>query len=515
VNVSDIPAREARRHGSRVAVVDATTGRSVTFAELERRVDALARRLGAEPEISRGDRISVLAYNCIEYVELVFGAARAGLIVQGLNWRLATDELERILRDADPRVLVAGAEVAGVADELERRVAPAVSLRLGDGGTYDDFVESGAESRPRPAAAPNAADPVMIIYTGGSSGEPKGAVHTNRSVIAAMTNNTIAERIVPSDRYLMLGQMFHSASVLALNYLMQGATLVLVPRFDARLALEVMEAERITTSLAFPAMIHYMLEEADRRRFELGTLRNLQYGGGPIAPRVIEAMMDALPCTLIQCYGSTEHVAVAFLSQEDHLAGRTPEHRGLLRTCGREAFLTRMRLLGSDRRPVPWDGRSLGEIFVDSPANMAGYWRRPDLTEKATSDGWLGTGDLATADERGYFTVVDRLKDVIVSGGENIYAAQVENAIAALPGVLEVAVVGVPHELWGEAVKAFVVLRAGREVSQRDVQDAVRDSLGSYQKPQAVEFMAELPKSSAGKVAKSELRGAEPSAWVR
>ena len=504
MNVGAITAREAARNGRRAALVDASTGRTVTFAELERRVDALARALTSDPRVKRGDRVAILAYNCVEYFEVYLATARAGLLAQGLNWRLAADELQRVVRDAGTRVLITDASLGELAAELARRAGDIdVVLAFGEGsdGSYDAYVEAGGEDGPFPE--PDGDDPVLIIYTGGSTGEPKGAVHTHRSCLTAMMNNTVAERVRPDDRYLVLGQMFHSAAILALNYLMHGATVVLVPRFEPRLSLEVIEAERVTASLAFPPMINYMLAEGDGRRFDLSSLRNMQYGGGPISPRVIREMMDLLPCGLIQCYGSTEHVGVTFLSQEDHVRGREDEL--LLRSCGREAYMTEVRLM-ADGRPVPWDGRTPGEIVVRSASNMIGYWRRPDLTAEVLRDGWLATGDLAVADADGYLTVVDRAKDLIVSGGENIYPAQVENAISGHPAVLEVAVVGVPDDFWGEAVKAFVVLRAGREAGEEEIRDRVRDTLGSYQKPRQVEFVAELPKTSVGKIAKQQLR---------
>ena len=501
MNVGAITAREAARNGRRTALVDAVSGRHATFAELERRVDGLARALTADPRVARGDRIAILAYNCFEYFEVYLAAARAGLLAQGLNWRLAADELERIVHDAGTRVLVSDASLGELASELDRRANIDVSLRFGAGsdGSYDDYVESGTGVEVE-LAEPGDDDPILIIYTGGSTGEPKGAVHTQRSCLTAMMNNTVAERVVPSDRYLMLGQMFHSAAILALNYLLHGATVVLVPRFEPRLSLEVIESERATASLAFPPMVNYMLAEADGRRFDLSSLRNMQYGGGPISPRVITEMMDLLPGGLIQCYGSTEHVGVTFLSQEDHVRGRedprAPAHlrpRGLPLRGAPDG--------GRQAGPVgrPHAGRDRGPLGVEHDRLLAAA--RPHRA-RYLKDGWLATGDLAVADEDGYLTIVDRVKDLIVSGGENIYPAQVENAIAGHPSVLEVAVVGVPDAFWGEAVKAFVVLRTGREAGADEIRDRVRDTLGSYQKPRHVEFVSELPKTSVGKIAK-------------
>jgi long-chain acyl-CoA synthetase len=507
MNVAEISAREAARQPHKEAIVDPVRDRRVTYAELERRVAALAHTLDSDPRVRRGDRIAMLATNCVEYFEMYFAAARAGLIAQGLNWRLAIDELARILDSVEPVVFVYDGEFAAHAEQLSRRVDAPVWLSFGEqgDGSYDDYVEAGAgEREPLQPGEPDRG--ILIVQTGGTTGEAKGALHTDRGCVAAMVNNTVAERVVPSDRYLVQGQMFHSAAILAINYLMNGATVVLLPRFEPELSLRTIEVERVTASLAFPAMLNYILAVAQSGGFDLSSLRNLQYGGGPMAPEVILATMDALPCSLIQNYGSSEHVGVTFLSQEDHLQARAGDNVHRLGSCGREALLTRVALLDDDGALVPHDGRTAGEIYVRAPSNMAGYWRRPDLTAAITRGAWQGTGDLAVWDEDGYLYVVGRAKDVIISGGENIYPIQVENAIAGQPDVLEVAVVGVPDELWGESVAAYVVLKRGATATESSLQESVRELLGSYQKPKAVRFVGELPKSAAGKVEKGALR---------
>jgi acyl-CoA synthetase (AMP-forming)/AMP-acid ligase II len=513
MNVAEISAREAARRPHKEAIVDPVRERRVTYAELERRVAALAHALEADSRVRRGDRIVMLATNCVEYFEMYFAAARAGLIAQGLNWRLATDELVRILDSVEPAVFISDGEFAAQAEQLKRRVDIPVWLSFGEGGdgSYDDYVEAGAGER----APLQPGDPdrgILIVQTGGTTGEAKGALHTDRGCVAAMVNNTVAERVVPSDRYLVQGQMFHSAAILAFNYLMNGATVVLLPRFEPELSLRTIEAERVTASLAFPAMLNYILAVAQSGAFDLASLRNLQYGGGPMAPEVILATMDALPCSLIQNYGSSEHVGVTFLSQEDHRDARAGRNVHRLGSCGREALLTRVALLDADGALVPHDGKTAGEIFVSAPSNMAGYWRRPDLTAAITRGSWQGTGDLAVWDEDGYLYVVGRAKDVIISGGENIYPIQVENAIAGLPEVLEVAVVGMPDELWGESVAAYVVLKPGATATEASLQESVRELLGSYQKPKSVRFVGELPKSAAGKVEKGALRALHETA---
>jgi acyl-CoA synthetase (AMP-forming)/AMP-acid ligase II len=516
MNVGDITAREAARRPAKDAIVDPVRGRRISYVALERRVSALAHALHADPRVSPGDRILVLATNCIEYFEIYLAAARAGLIAQGLNWRLAADQLAQIVETVKPVALACDSEFATVAGELERRVDIPIWLSFGDSsdGSYEAFLQA-ARRRHDPLPAGDRDRGIMIVYTGGTTGEAKGALHTDRGLIAAMINNTVAERIVAADRYLLQGQMFHSAAVLALNYLMNGATVVLLPRFEPALSIETIASEQVTKSLAFPAMLNYILAAAQDRAPDLASLRNLQYGGGPMAPEVILATMDVLQCALIQNYGSSEHIGVTFLSQEDHAEAHAGRNVHRLRSCGREALLTQVRILDEHGRQVARDGESPGEIFVRAPSNMAGYWGRPDLTASITRGEWQGTGDLATWDADGYLYVVGRAKDVIISGGENIYPLQIENAIAAHPAVLEVGVVGAPDELWGESVIAFVVLKDGAQASEADLQGSVRDTLGSYQKPKAVRFVAELPKSPAGKVEKAALRAAASAIEIK
>lgn len=457
--------------------------------------------------MAKGDRVMLLSLNRIEGIEVYLGAARSGMVAAALNWRLAAHELEQIVRDCDGQVLIYEDQYSDLAQDLARRCNFRTVLCFGEGsdGSYERFLGSGAGSECTRNVSPG--DPVMILYTGGTTGKSKGVVHSHAGVIAAMVNNTIAERIVEDDRYLLLSQLFHSATILAMNYLLNGATLVLLPRFEPRAALEAIESERVTKSLAFPAMVNYLLAAADDSQFNLGSLRNMQYGGGPISERVIRQMADVLRCDLLQCYGTTEQVGVTFLTPEDHreaFAGRNA-HR--LSSAGRTAHLAHVILLDASGQPVPQDGKTPGEIHVSSLTNMLGYWGQPELTAALRGpNGELGTGDIAVWDRDGYIYVVDRAKEMVISGGENIYPSQVENAISEHESVLECAVVGQPDEVWGESVVAFVVPRKGMDVGPDDVQAIVTERLGSYQKPRIVHFLEELPKTASGKIAKADLR---------
>jgi acyl-CoA synthetase (AMP-forming)/AMP-acid ligase II len=512
MNLSLICRRQAGHHGAKTAVVEVPSGRTISYAELERRVDRLAAALLASGA-TKGARVAVMSRNTIEFIECTLAAARAGMIAQGLNWRLSVTELVRIVRDSAPSVMVTDARFADMAEGLAREVDIPTWLEFGarGDGSYEEFVNGGPVLATMPTTS--AHDPVLMMYTGGTTGVPKGVVHSHASCLAAMVNNTVGERIVPSDRYMLLGQMFHSAGILVLNYLYNGATVVLVEQYETGLALETIEVERITAFLGFTTMMNYMLSAlASGHSYSLSSLRNLQYGGGPYAPEVIEQIVEAFPCGIIQNYGTTEHVGITFLTQEDHRDARSGRRKDQLRSGGRAAFLTEVALTDDRGKPVPFDGHSKGDIFVRSPANMLGYWNKPKETAAIRRGDWLGTGDVGTIDSDGYLYVVGRAKDMIISGGENIYAAQVERAIAAHPGVLESAVIGEPDEVWGEAVVAYVVRKPGAIVTEDAVKDAVTAQLASYQKPRTVRFVDELPRSPNGKVLKQELVAIAPSA---
>ena len=504
MNLADITSKWANLDPSRPALVDIPSGRRVAFGELEEAVLRLANgllRLG----LAKGDRVAVLAKNSIEYFEVYYACARAGLVAQPLNWRLGAAELARILEDGEPTAFVTSTEFAAARDALAGQVEVPHWLQFGDGGD-GSYERLKAQSQPQvPSAALGGDDPLLILYTGGTTGLSKGALHSHHSLHMGMLNQTVAERIVPSDVYMLTGQMFHIPVALAMNYMAHGCPVVLM-NFNAAEALQIIEAERVSAFLGITTMLNWMMAVEGFARYDLSSLRNIQYGGGPMPATVVKAALDAFPCTLIQGYGQTEGMTMTFLSQEDHaqaVAGIRPER---LNSCGREGFVTRARIVDAEGRETPKDGATPGEIIIKSEANMLGYWRKPDLTAEIMRDGWMCTGDVATWDEDGYIFIVDRAKDMIISGGENIYSTQVEAAIHKHPGVLEAAVIGVPDEQWGESVRAVVVMKPGASATEQEIIDAAKAHLASYQKPRSVEFVESLPKAPTGKILKRELR---------
>ncbi|MDD3885226.1 MAG: AMP-binding protein [Gallionella sp.] len=505
MNQGLIPAKWAALTPGRTAIVDVPNQRRIVWSDLDKRVRKLANGLRALG-LQNGDRVAVLSRNCIEYKELFFAAGRAGVVLQPLNWRLAAVAIAALVESAKPKVLITSPEYHAVAVELQRLVDLPHWLQFGAGGdgSYEDLMASSSDAEPSSTLSADD-DPFFMLYTGGTTGESKGVVHSHRSASMCMLNQTVAERIVPTDVHMLTGQMFHIPIVISMNYMKHGCPVVLV-NFEARQALDVIQEERVSTFVGITTMLNWMMAVENFASYDLSSLRNIQYGGGPMPSSVVRAAFDSFPCTLIQAYGQTEGASMSFLSQEDHrdaMRGINPQR---LRSCGREGFVTSIRVVDQQGREVSKDGATPGEIIVRSEANMMGYYNRPDLSATTLRDGWMWTGDIATWDRDNYIYIVDRAKDMIISGGENIFSVQVEEAIARHPAVLECAVIGVPDDEWGESVKAVVVLKPGQQATEQEVIDSARQHLASYQKPRSVDFVAELPKASTGKILKRELR---------
>jgi acyl-CoA synthetase (AMP-forming)/AMP-acid ligase II len=507
VNVASLVLRHAVTRGDQEALREFPSGRRRTFAELADRVmrlgDGLAQVCGIEP----GDSVAVLSRNRIEYMETYLGCGLRGISVQAMNWRLSVLELAEIFKASPPRAFLYDPEFTDEVTRLQAEVECETWIHWDDAGgpsPFEDIVARGQSVDD--IEHERGSDPFIVVYTGGTSGISKGAVHTHDTAVGAMANNTVGERITHDDKFLLMGQMFHSPVLLAINYLTHGCPVVMI-NFKAELALQAIEAERVTASMGIPTMFQNMLSEMRSRTWDVNSLRHVQYGGSPTAQSVTLELMEALGCSLLQCYGRTEELAITFLSPEDHVQAAAGVNPQRLQSCGREAWLTKVRLIDANQAVIPRGSSEAGEIIAKSPGSMVGYLGRPDLTSAATwGDGWLRTGDIGRFDSDGYLYIVGRANDMIISGGENIYAAQVELAIQRHPAVLETAVVGVPDELWGESVMAFVALKPGQTADDDEIAQTVSAHLGSYQKPKYVRFLDELPKTSAGKIAKPLLK---------
>ena len=357
MNLGRIPAKTALLDPEREALIDIPNDRRMTFGALDERVRRLANAFCDELKLKKGDRVAILSKNCIQYMEVFFACARCGLITQPLNWRLSEPEMARILEDGEPAVLIGSEEYAELTGSLAKAANTPATLVFTAAADcdYEQLIAWSSDEEPAATAGVSGDDPVLILYTGGTTGESKGALHSHHSLYMGMLNQSIAERVVPTDVYMLTGQMFHIPVALAMNYMAHGCPVVLI-NFDAKLALDVIQQERVSAFLGITTMINWMMAVEGFEDYDLSSLRNFQYGGGPMPRSVVQAALKAFPCTMIQGYGQTEGMTMTFLSQEDHQRAIAGDHPDRLGSCGREGFVSEIRVVDPKGEPVPRDG---------------------------------------------------------------------------------------------------------------------------------------------------------------
>ena len=487
--------------------------RRFTYREMDARVARLRgglRSLG----LADGDRVAGLALNSFRHLEAWFAIPTANLTFNDLNFRLAIPELEFIVNDSGASVLLADARHWETAIDLRDRCASITRLIwMDDGPSPDGSVtwDELAGHDPLPVPATLDADCVAsITYTGGTTGRPKGVMQTHGALMANAKHMLWANPLFEPDRFLHLSPMFHSAGVANMYSLaLVGGTHVTCPGFDADLVGRMIEQHRITVAVLVPTMINMFLNHPGTAERDLSSWRLCLYAASPMPVPLLQRAMSELPCGFSQGYGMTEMCPhTCQLTSEDHERAATgdPDAIRRLASAGTPCVGVDVEIRRDDGTRC--EIGEVGEITVRGPNMMAGYWNRPDETAKAiTADGWYRTGDLASVDEGGYVFIVDRAKDMIVSGGENVYTTEVENALAGHPAVLEIAVFGIPHEQWGEAVHAEVVLKPGAEATEAELIAHCRASIGGFKVPRSINLRTEpLPKSGAGKILKRDIR---------
>lgn len=510
MNIGLIATRNAHRYPDKVALVDANCKRQVSWREFNQRVNRLAHALLAQG-LNKGDRVAIYSRNCLEYLEVFLACAKTGLVVEPMNWRFTAEEIAATLRDGMPRVIL----VAGEYAESFHRISAQLSFlelivglgcKGGFNSEYEAWIAGFPDSEPATVDSVGDDDLYFICYTGGTTGIAKGAMITHRNAYTTLVNMTAAEQITEGDVYVIMGQMFHIAVLLPHSYMFHGAQVIIL-NFEPRRVLEVIQQYRVTCILAISTMMNYIMDVPDFSQFDVSSLRLISYGGGPFAPATLERAMKMFPgAGFLQYMGQTEvSIMSAWLSPEDHIRA-LKEKPELLRSCGREALLCDVRVVDDQDRDVPRDGSTPGEMIVRGENVMKAYWNLPELSTETLRGGWCHTGDIAVWDVDGYMYVVDRKKDMIVSGGENIYSPRVEEVLYLHPAVKECAVIGVPHPVYGETVKACVVLREGCKATAEEIIESCRPHLASYQKPTSVDFYDALPKSATGKLLKRVLR---------
>ena len=499
-----------RRHGLRTPDKPAVVMGShvLTWSQLDRRVDRVANALlalGLRPN----DRVAVMLPNRPEFFELYFGISRAGLVGVPVSYRLTPPELTEILGVARPSLLVFDGHYADAAAALLSRL-PGVRhswvIGVGQVAGARAYEERLAAAAAEPVTSPAGEhDTFAIFFTSGTTGLPKGAMVSHLNLEANGYNQFVADQSRREDVNLVGTPLYHMGAVfMAVTYIMLGCTQVVVERFEPGLWLENLQAHRATVALLVPTMLNAVLNHPRLDHFDLSSLRLVFYGGGPMPPAVLRRALNRLQCGFTQGYGLTETLEATFLVATDHVLGGSDQQEQRLASAGREA-------VGAEVRIVDDAGRDLGtgevgEVLIRSRSIISGYWENPEETAQALRGGWFYTGDLGYLDEDRYLFIVDRKKDMVVSGGVNIYTKEIESVLYAHPAVLEAAVFGVPDENWGEVVTACVVLRPGGRTTGQELIDHCRVSLAGYKKPKAVHFLDELPKNPSGKVLKRELR---------
>ena len=509
-NLGLILAKRAFLTPTREAYVDSHQDLRLSYRALNDRCNQLANAL-LDAGVEKGERVALLLMNSAEFMESYFALAKIGAVVVPLNWRLVADELEFILKDSGTRRLIFGEEFLEVVAELQSRGERTdVRQWLQVEGTdevaffaesYQAFRDAGAALEPsqhRSEPGVHAADDDMlyIMYTSGTTGLPKGVVHTHKSAVWAIITIAATTYYHEGDRYLAALPMFHVGALtpLAVN-VYGGATSIVMRSFDPLLAWQLIEREKITTGLAVPAMLNFMLQVENFQRFDYSALRWMMTGAAPVPVALTRKYAD-LGIGILQVYGLTESCGPACLMDSEN-ALRKPE------STGKAFFHTDIRVVndaGVDCAPG-----EAGEVLVRGAHIMREYWNRPDATAETLKGGWLHTGDVAVMDEEGFVAIQDRIKDMIISGGENVYPAEIEGVLMAHPKIVEAAVIGLASETWGESPLAIVV-RSDQSLTVAEVIDFCRGKLAGYKRPKAVEFVDQIPRNPSGKILKRVLR---------
>jgi long-chain acyl-CoA synthetase len=481
--------------------------RMMTWAEMDARSSRVAQGLLAAG-LGAQDRVAFLDKNGFEYFEVLFGGGKANVVNVAVNWRLAPTEMAYIVNDAAARVLFVGPEFIGHLDAMEGSLKTVETIVVIGGHPRHVAYETWLARHPaRDPMAPTApGDVAMQLYTSGTTGLPKGAMLTNANL------GTLIPRTGPLWRFdersvnLVCMPLFHiGGSGWALVGMATGSHSILFREFAPAAILVALEHHRITNALFVPAMLQVLAGVSGAAARDYTALRSIVYGASPITNDVLVRAMAVFRCPFVQVYGLTETTgAITQLPPEDHVT-EGPRAR-LLRSAGKPFPWVEVRVVdpGSEASCAP---EAVGELWTRSPQNFKGYWARPEETARTvTTDGWLKTGDAGYLDAEGYLFLTDRVKDMIISGGENIYPAEVENALAEHPGVADVAVIGVPDERWGETVKAIVVRRPDTDPRPDDIIAFARERLAHYKCPTTVDFAETLPRNPSGKLLKRELR---------
>ncbi|MBN8608262.1 MAG: fatty acid--CoA ligase [Caulobacterales bacterium] len=505
--LADVARHHGRTRNERIAM--SFEGRHTTYGELDKHTNQVANGLIAAGA-RKGQSVAFLGKNMDHYFEVLLGASKIGAIISPIGWRLQPDEVAYILNDNQAPIVFVGAECVGGLDAALQQVENkplVVAMEPGEHNypLYETW--RGARSSIDPNVPVASEDPVILLYTSGTTGRPKGVMLTNANMLrsrrvaseARMDWNEWSEG---ETNYVAMPIAHIGGTGWGLVGLINAVRNVVAREFNPMEALEVIERERVGKMFMVPAALQFIIRTPRAREIDYSSLKVILYGASPMPVALLKECMDVFGCKFVQQYGMTETTGtIVYLPPEDH----DPNGNERMRSAGIPMPGVEIAILDTDGKVLP--PRETGEVATRSAANMKGYWRKPDATAATVNgDGWLRTGDAGYLDEDGYLYIQDRIKDMIISGAENIYPAEVENAIHGHPHVAEVAVIGVPDDKWGEAVKAIVVAKPGVAPDAEDIIAYARSKIAHYKAPKSVDFIDILPRNPSGKILRRQLR---------
>ena len=503
--LADIPRFHAKRRPDAIAF--SFEGRDTSFADFDRHTNQVANALIAEG-VKKGQRLAYIGKNSDHYFELFLGATKMGAIIVPIGWRLAPAEMAFIMSDSQAPLVFVGPEVEGAVNKaLGQMDKPPKAIRM-EGEGDDTFIAwRGKQPTSDPQVEISENDIAVQLYTSGTTGNPKGAMLTHHNMLGgradAVESGMEWNEWGPDDVSLVAMPVGHIGGTgWGVVGLYNGAKGVVAREFDPHTVLDFIEKDRISKMFMVPAALQIVVNQPNARDVDYSRLKYILYGASPIPLDLLRECMEVFQCGFCQQYGMTETCGtIVYLPPEDH----DPNGNQRMRSAGLPMPGVEIKIIDEDGQEVPRN--TVGEIAIKSKANMAGYWGLEEATAKTMgADGWLRSGDAGYMDEDGYVYIHDRVKDMIISGGENIYPAEVENAVYGHPDVAEVAIIGVPDDKWGETVKAVVAPKPGTNPSEADIIAFARERIAGFKAPKSVDFIEALPRNASGKILKRQLR---------
>jgi acyl-CoA synthetase (AMP-forming)/AMP-acid ligase II len=503
----DVMEWSARIYNDKLAVISIDTGKKWTFTQLNERINRLCNAL-LSSGIKKGERLATLSTDFPEMLEVAC-ACKAGFAVVPLNWRLKPNEVAAILNDCTPSVIFIEEQFAPIIDSIRQQVPSLKHFICFDGNpsgwkSYEAYIQAAPTSDP--GVDVNENDLLGIIYTSGTTGVPKGVIKKHRDTLRFGRLVNWPGQLNSHSRCYGMWPLFHAALLHAnFPFIMFGATTYIMKRFDAEGVLKLVNDDKITHLAGAPTMLIRMMNHPNLKKYDMSSLHSIAYAASPMPVEALKLGMKVLAPVFHQGFGMTEGTGQTVLTSADHVRAITePGKDHILASVGKPLPGCEMRLVDDDDRDVR-RGQP-GEIVFRSDAIIEGYWKRPEETAALLKNGWMHTGDIGRLDEEGYLYIVDRKKDLIVSGGEKIASKEVEAVAYTHPAVLEAAVIGVPSDQWGEDVKLIVSLKQGAALKSEELMNYCTERLSGFKKPKSVEIWPELPKNPAGKILKREMR---------